>query len=114
MVGMHIIDRINAAQERAKKLGFVFSRDARGNGFNRTTPDVIALAVIEETLPAIRDGSVVFTGDLEEIESFLAGLEWARWYDTALGLKTNVRRERSEQKMRNRKLLKQIEQGKSQ
>lgn len=98
-IGMKAIERINKEQERAKNLGFLFTEDPHSK------VDVIALAVAQDKLPSFRDGAILFTGSLDEVSAFLNGVEWARWYDITLGLKTDMRRERAEQRLRNQNLI---------
>lgn len=99
-IGMATIEKINRVQARAKQLGFSFVKDPISN------TDTIALAVIQETLPALVNDCIVFTGSLNEVDAFTRGLAWARHYDTLLGLKTTQRRAASEKKMRDRQFLK--------
>lgn len=102
-VGMKTIARIQRIRERSEKLGFEFVED------EYSKQDEISLAVMQDKLPALRHGSVVFTGDLDEVDAFTNGIAWARWYDIALGLKTDKRREVSEQKLRNKLLLRDLQ-----
>jgi hypothetical protein len=104
-VGMKTIRRIKQVERQALRLGFEFVESI---GSHLRTDDEISLAVIEETLPALRNGVQVFSGNLDEVEAFMNGLDWARWYDIALGLQTDDRRAKSEQKVRNKKLLNTI------
>lgn len=103
-IGMRTINRIVSVREQAEKLGFKFSEDKFGRQDDR-----ICLVVIEETLPALRDNSTIFSGNLDEVEAFINGFEWARRYDIFLGLQTNKRRERVEKRLRNKKLLASIQ-----
>lgn len=51
-----------------------------------------------DSLPVYDNGFCIFKGDLDSIANFLDGIEWAREYDTILGLKTNQRRDNAEKK----------------
>jgi hypothetical protein len=102
-VGMHTYTRIKKIEETANKLGFFFKEDSYGRG-----RDVFVLAVNSDVLPAYRHGSEMFFGSVEEIESFLSGITWARQYDLLVGLKTDQRREKAEKRLRNEQLIHMI------
>jgi len=104
-IGMKTIRRLNQVERQALRLGFEFVESIDSH---LRTNDEISLAVIEETLPALRNGEKIFSGNLDEIEAFMNGLGWARWYDIALGLQTDNRRTKLEQKIRNKNLLNSI------
>jgi hypothetical protein len=104
-IGMKTIKRLNQVERQALRLGFEFVESIDSH---LRTNDEISLAVIEETLPALRNGEKIFSGNLDEIEAFMNGLDWARWYDIALGLQTDNRRTKLEQKIRNKNLLNSI------
>lgn len=101
-LGMDAYNRFKRAEESAAKLGFSFSSDPYGR-----RGDLICLIprIEDEALPVYNSRIIVFSGTLEQVESFIEGIAWARSYDGMLGLKTDKRRERVEQRIRNKKLL---------
>lgn len=104
-VGMRTYSRIKKMEVDANRLGFVLKNDIYGsNG------DTFTLCANDEVLPSYRNGADLFKGDLDEVESFLVGIRWAREYDTLLGLKTTQRREKAEQRVRNQNLVKILSQ----
>jgi hypothetical protein len=104
-VGMRTYQRIKNAEARANDLGMSFKSHPWGGG-----GEVFNLMPSCDQLPAINSESILFIGDLDQLETFLGGVEWARKYDRLLGLKTDQRRLKSEQKIRNRRLLNQLRQ----
>jgi hypothetical protein len=106
-VGMHTYHRIKVNEDKANNLGFKFKPDFYGS----QTKDKFVLLTDEHSLPAYRAGAQVFSGNLDELESFLHGIEWARDYDHLLGLKTGQRRERVEKRLRNQQLVKTIQES---
>ena len=100
-VGMRIYQRIRAAEDQANRLGFRFKSDT----FRSRESDYFTLVSDGECLPCYRDGSEMFNGDLNKLESFLHGIDWARRYDLALGLKTDQRREKAEQRIRSQRTM---------
>ena len=106
-VGMSTYFRIKDAEEKANSLGFRF----KSNQFEPGNCDGFILAADEDKLPAYRPNVPLFRGSLEEMESFLQGIEWARQYDRILELKTDQRRERAEQRLRNEALVNMIKES---
>lgn len=106
-VGMYTYNRIKFAEEKANNLGFKFKPDFFGSQ-NR---DQFVLLTDEYSLPGYLPDAEVFAGNLDELQSFLNGIEWARDYDHLLGLKTGQRRERVEKRLRNQQLLKTIQES---
>lgn len=94
---------IKRVEDRAAKLGFKFGASPFGD------PGSIHLYPLNaETLPAYNPKASMYSGTLNQIDTFLAGIEWARRYDTALGLKTDDRRIRAEKLILQREMLKAI------
>ena len=100
-VGFNTYERIKKLETSAERLGFRLS----GN-YNRTEDIFLLKPKDEDSLPVFNKELSVFGGDLEQVESFLYGIEWARDYDTRIGLRTAKSRPKAEQKCRNRRLLK--------
>ena len=105
-VGMRTYRRIKECEEKANHLGLEFEAS-----FNFRDRDIFLLITNGEKLPAYRPGAELFRGNLDEVESFLYGIEWARSYDRMLGLKTDQRREKAEQRLRNEALVNMIKES---
>lgn len=106
-VGIRTYFRIKDAEEKANNLGFRF----KSTEFEPGDRDSFVLAADGDRLPAYRPNVPLFRGSLEEMESFLQGIEWARQYDSILELKTDQRRERAEQRLRNQALVNMIKES---
>lgn len=104
-VGMYTYRRIKDIESKIETLGFKFKTTTYGNPMEYEKFIVITK---NDQLPVYRNGTEVFIGYLEEIESWVDGIEWARNYDHLLGLKTGLRRERAEKRLKNKKLLETI------
>lgn len=102
-IGMQTYERIRRAEERAAKHGFSFASDRWGRD-----RDIIYLTPKDESYPFYKPGAEIFGGNLDDVEAFLSGLEFARQYDRVCGLKTDERRAVAEQKFRNKKLVNMI------
>jgi len=102
-IGTREVMLIRRVEEELDRLGMrmAVSYNNRDNSISVYPKD-------ENHLPCFNHQMSLFEGTIEELAMFLHGVDWARRYDLALGLKTDQRRERSEQKVRNRKLLDMI------
>jgi hypothetical protein len=100
-IGFNTYERIKRLEITANRLGF------RLTGLGIRDNDIFILKPIDEdTLPIFPKDQSLFGGDLEQVESFLHGIEWARDYDLRIGLRTAKSRPKAEQQIRNQRLLK--------
>lgn len=61
-----------------------------------------------ESLPIYTRDAELFCGTLEDLRSWLTGVEWARSYDMMLRLSNEKRRAKKEQDLRNEQLIKRL------
>jgi hypothetical protein len=100
MLGFRTYREFIRVHEFANKLGFNFGYPKHGYD-----QEMITLYPLDqENLPIFSRDASLFTGDLEAVDNFLRGVEWARNYDRMLGLSDDKKRERKEQDHRNREL----------
>lgn len=104
-VGMSTYRRIKDIESKIEELGFKFKTTFYGNPVEY---EKFIVVTKDDQLPIYRNGTEVFIGYLEEVESWVHGITWARDYDHLLGLKTGLRRERAEKRLKNKKLLETI------
>jgi hypothetical protein len=112
MSGWNTIQRIKRIEEQISHLGFKFSKSKHSDW----TEDHGALSLVPydaDALPIYSRDAELFVGSLERLEDWLAGVRWAREYDTMLRLSDDNKRARAEQTERNRKLMRTIKEGKS-
>jgi hypothetical protein len=89
--------------EEASQLGFTFSQSPFTND-NR-----FVLTTDGECWPTFVSGARIYFGDMDEVASFLHGVQWARdYYVNHLKLFTQKRLERKEQDVRNQYLVSQL------
>lgn len=100
-MGMDSYRRFKKAEETASCMGFEFGRDPYG----RDREAIFLYPKDNNSVPVYHEDTVIFCGSLEKVESFLEGIIWAQRYDIALGLKTDQRRNKAEQRIRNRRLV---------
>ena len=111
MSGWNTIQRIRNIEEKIDKIGFKFSKSKHSDW----SEDHGALSLVpkdHEALPIYSRDAELFVGSLERLEDWLAGVRWAREYDSMLKLSDEKKRVAAEQKERNRQLMRTLKEGK--
>jgi len=111
MSGWDTIERIRRLEERIDKLGFKFAKSKHSDW----SDDHGALSLVPkdpDALPIYSRDAELYVGSVEGLETWLAGVRWAREYDMMLKLSDDKKRARKEQDERNRMLLKTIKNSK--
>lgn len=106
-VGYGAYLRLKRVEDQANKLGFEFGHSKHG----ARDYDGIALRPRGDAWPLYSRDAEVWYSDIEGVESFLRGLEWARTYYKMLGVATDKSIARKEQDYRNKQLIKAIQTG---
>jgi len=109
MSGYNTVLMVDRIRNRAAALGFMlaYPKYSRGDG-----DDLVSIQPRDtEALPIYTRDAQFFTGTLQQLDSFLAGIEWARDYDRMLRVSDARRRERREQDFRNRELARALAQA---
>jgi hypothetical protein len=110
-LGWEDVQRVKRVEARAEELGFKFSSSANYNYGSNNNISYICLKPKEDCLPHYSRDADVFIGTLEEINTWLTGVEWARGYEEMLKLGNDKKRKEKEQVERNRQLLRTIKTG---
>ena len=111
MSGWNTIQRLRSIEEKIDKLGFKFAKSKHSDW----SEDHGALSLVPkdvDSLPIYSRDAELFVGSLERLEDWLAGVRWAREYDSMLRLSDDDKRNKAEQKQRNRNLMQSIKEGK--
>jgi hypothetical protein len=111
MSGWNTIQRIRNIEEKIDNLGFKFSKSKHSDW----SEDHGALSLVPkdiDSLPIYSRDAELFVGSLERLEDWLAGVRWAREYDTMLKVSDDDKRAKAEQKERNRQLMRTVKEGK--
>ena len=103
------VQKIKRIEAMANKMGFEFSpgRDRYLDG-----GEGIYLVPLGDALPHYRRGAEIFSGSVEDIGTWLEGLQFARNYDEMLKLSNDKKRAECEQTERNKQLMKMVKTGK--
>lgn len=110
MSGWNTIQRIRNIEEKIDKLGFKFSKSKHGDW----TDSHGALSLVPkdpDALPIYSRDAELFIGSLERLEDWLAGVRWAREYDSMLRISDDKKRAAAEQKEKNRQLMQTLKDG---
>jgi hypothetical protein len=111
MSGWNTIQRIKRVEQAIDELGFKFSKSKHSDW----TENHGALSLVpkdHDALPIYNRDAELFVGSLERLEDWLAGVKWARDYDSMLRVSDDSKRARKEQDVRNKSLLTKIKESK--
>jgi hypothetical protein len=111
MSGWNTIRRLRNLEEKIDLLGFKFSKSKHGDWTD--SHDALSLVPKDaDALPMYSRDAELFVGNLERLEDWLAGVQWARDYDRMLKISDDDKRAKAEQKERNRHLMRTLKEGK--
>ena len=111
MSGWNTIQRLARIEEQIDKLGFKFSKPKHGD-WDQMERSLSLVPKDADSLPIYSRDAELYVGSLEQLETWLHGVEWARNYDMMLILTDEKKRTAAEQKERNRQLMRMIKEGK--
>ena len=101
-IGYNTLLKLRRVEDKANHMGFRF-----GPSRPRAIPasDAITLYPWLDKLPEYSRDAELFTGNLDEVDTFLIGVQWSNNYLKMLRLVTDEQIERKEQDVRNRRLV---------
>ena len=85
-IGMRTINRIKEIETKAAGMGFAFATDGRITYGQPNNLDLVSLVPLENMLPVYSRDAILFTGTLDQVETFLTGICWSRDYDWMLNI----------------------------
>lgn len=97
-IGMSMIERIDRVRAVADRLGFRMGKTPYSHFSAADSIDNIALYPKDDCLPIYTRDVIIFEGNLVELEYWIKGLDWARQYDSYLGVANEQRRAQYEAK----------------
>ena len=111
MSGWNTIQRIRRIEAQVDKLGFKFKQPKHGD-WEHQEQSLSLVPKDTDALPIYSRDAELYIGTLEQPDTWLHGLEWARNYDMMLNLSNDDKRAKAEQKERNRQLMRTLKEGK--
>jgi hypothetical protein len=111
MSGWETIQRIKRVEQLIDELGFKFAKSKHSDWSDNH--GALSLKPKDpDALPIYSRDAELFIGTIERLEDWLAGVRWAREYDSMLKLSDEKKRVAAEQKERNRQLMRTLKEGK--
>jgi hypothetical protein len=111
MSGWETIQRIKRVEQLVDELGFKFAKSKHSDWSDNH--GALSLKPKDpDALPIYSRDAELFIGTIERLEDWLAGVRWAREYDSMLKLSDEKKRVAAEQKERNRQLMRTLKEGK--
>lgn len=108
MSGYNTIRMIQTLEKECDELGFKIISPKHGH-YNRDWGDLISIVPKDSnSLPVYNRDAEIFIGTLEDLRTWLRGVEWARTYDDLIGLSDEKKRQRKEQDTLNKQLIQRL------
>ena len=103
MSGYSLVRQVHDLEKQLHDLGMRWGSSM----FDSRSPfgDRVAVYARDDELPLYARDAELFTGTIDEVSSWLAGVGWARRYDHMLGVSDTKRRQKREQDVRNDQLI---------
>lgn len=108
MSGYALILKVKRLEEEIHKLGFRWGHSKHGTWGDHDFGETVSIFPRDEELPVYTRDSALFTGSINQLETWLQGVTWARNYDMMLKVADEKKRTRKEQDMRNAQLVKRM------
>lgn len=113
MSGWNTIQEVRRIEKQVTELGFKFSGPKHAGHWNdKGYQDIVSLIPADDSLPVYNREAEIFTGTLEQVRTWLQGVQWARDYDMLNRLSDDKKRATAEQKVRNQQLMRTIKESK--
>jgi ABC-type lipopolysaccharide export system ATPase subunit len=111
MSGWETIRRIKRMEEAVDKIGLKFNKPKHGD-WEQIERSISLVPKDADSLPMYSRDAELYLGSLEQLETWLHGVEWARNYDMMCKISDDDKRAKAEQKERNRQLMRTLKEGK--
>ena len=105
MLDYTVYNQIKKFEVQAAKLGFKIVPYKYSDS---TKSQLISIMPVDEMYPIYARDAQIFTGTVEELQSFMHGMEWMKKYLTMVGATNEKTIDRKEKDWRNRELMKQM------
>lgn len=105
MTGFSTLTKIESVKNRCEEIGFKMVPSG--------SLDTICIQPkTNDSLPIYHENSPIFVGTLEEIDIWLSGVCWARYYDSMVtNNKSTNNRKKAEKNISNKRLIKIIKES---
>ena len=106
MSGYKTILVLRHLEKEVDQLGFVLEAPKSSGWGDADFDDRVSIIPKDENaLPVYSRDAEIFTGTLEGLRIWLQGVQWARQYDSMIGLSDDKKRTKKEEHERSRQLI---------
>jgi hypothetical protein len=107
MSGYNLILKVKRLEDTLHRLGMRWGQHQSGwHGVEQE--DMLSVYPRDEELPVYARDACLFTGTLNQLETWIIGIEWARSYDMVTRVSDEKKRARREQDRRNENLVRRL------
>lgn len=108
MSGYALILKVKRLEEEIHKMGFRWGYSKHGGWGDHDFGEMVSIFPRDEELPAYSRDAAIFTGSINQLETWIQGVNWARDYDMLMKISDEKKRTRKEQDLRNAHLIKRM------
>jgi hypothetical protein len=108
MTGYAMISKIRRIEGTLKSMGMMWGGNPSNWSDLGTPNDRVTIRPYDDALPVYIRNAIIFEGSIEEVDTWVKGIEWARNYDTMMKVSDEKKRAKKEQDMKNDYLIKAL------
>ena len=105
MAGYDLVLKVKRLEDTLHKMGMRWGYDKHGGNWAGEFGDRVAVFPRDEELPVYSRDAQLFSGTIDQLQVWIAGIEWSRSYDMINKVSDDKKRARKEQDRRNENLL---------
>ena len=106
MAGFAMVQRVHRLEKQLADLGMRWGHDKHSGSWGGSEfGDRIAVFPRDEELPVYSRDACLFTGTIDDLQTWINGIQWARDYDMINKVSDEKKRARKEQDYRNQRLV---------
>lgn len=108
MSGYDLVLKVKRLEDTLYKMGMRWGHDKHNGSWGTEFGDRVGVFPRDEELPVYARDAMLFSGTIEQLQVWIAGIEWARGYDMINKVSDEKKRARKEQDRRNENLVRRI------
>ena len=109
MAGYHAVQELRRLEADLDRMGLMLCNPKHGSGSGDDYSDRAGVKPKDaEALPIYARDAELFTGSLEQIRTWVIGVQWARQYDMMLKLSDDKKRTKKEEQYRHASMLRAL------
>lgn len=109
MSGYDLVLKVKRLEDTLHKMGMRWGHDKHSGSWNGTEfGDRVGVYPRDEELPIYARDAMLFSGTIEQLQVWIAGIEWSRSYDMLNKVSDEKKRARKEQDRRNENMMRRL------